>query len=310
MIPRILRDPGLQSELAGRGYVVVRLLSAEEAASMVERLAALRPEGEFASTDESGKGFDYHASYLDSDKAYRDRADALVREAFAPRIGHVLDDYVILMGGFLVKPPGAGDVKLHMDWTMTADPDEVRLNVWCPLIHVDEGNGALRVVERSHKLVPHIGAPHTPSYCRASVDALKARSTPIRLQAGEAVIFDNSLLHWSPPNRSDKVRPVAGFTCVPAAATPAFYRLDREAGGRRFEVYDMSGGAWLAHKPADLFDGTISRPSLGFVANPNRALPLAEIERLLERGSATRRRAYGGPPSLLDRLKALVGLGG
>ena len=308
MTPRILRDPALQAELAERGYFKVRLLAAEEAAALEARLAELRPEGDFTSTDESGKGFDYHASYLDSDKAYRDRADALVRAEFAPRIDRVLDDYVILMGGFLVKPPGAGDVKLHMDWTMTVDPEEVRLNVWCPLIDVDEGNGALRVVARSHKLVPHIGAPHTPSYCRASVDALKARSTSIRLAAGEAVIFDNSLLHWSPPNESGSVRPVAGFTCVPAASTPAFYRLDRESGGRRFEVYDMSGGAWLEHEAADLFDGTIRRPSLGFVENPNRELGLREIERRLERGSAVRRRAYGGQLSLLGRLKSLVGL--
>jgi hypothetical protein len=312
MTAEIVADSRANADLLHRGFTIARLLSADEATALLERMVAIRGGESFDRTDGGGTGIEFHSSFLDMDPDYRKRADELVRSSFAGRLDALLRDYEILNGGLLLKPAWSSEVNLHYDWTMIRDLDQVSLNVWCPLVDVDISNGALQLVEGSQRLVRHIGAPHAPLYCRGYEAVLKERSTPIPLRAGEAVIYDSTVLHWSSPNGSGRARPVIAMNCIPRTATPVFYRLDDETAGRRFEVFDMSGGAYYEHDAADYFAGRIRARSLGFVRNGNRVVPLAEFERRLARAK-NRRDARGGATGrtpLLRRLAASLGYGG
>ena len=275
----IFTDPARQQEFARDGFTVVRLLSEEEARSLYAEIEAI----------ELGKGFEhnshnpYHATYFDEDLDYRRRALDFVRNAIEARAQRVLNDYRLVTAGFVVKRPGDGPVSLHRDWSLTRSPQEVTLNFWCPLVETDETNGTLRLVVGSHGLVPNIETAHVPSYFESYGEAIKPLATPIRVKAGEALIFDSGALHWSDANRSDGPRPALLATWVPKESQVVFYALDQANGGERFELIDMDHGALVEHTPAQLAGGEVRGARLGFAENRNEHVSQAEFERRLRR---------------------------
>jgi hypothetical protein len=306
-VNQIFLDPNRRSEWLSRGYTRVPVLSREEASELLRECTSIRSEAELRATDQSQKRPGCHSSFDDTDPAYRRRIFELVRDLFMPRLESVLDHYQMTLGGIFVKTPGADEVPLHSDWTFTASADDVSLNVWCPLVDVDDSNSGLRLVPGSHRLFPQIGAPRVAPYFAGYEQELKARSTLMTLRAGEAVIFDSNMLHWSRQNLSDDIRPAVAFICIPQSAVPAMYRKDEQAD--RFEVFDMSDGGFFAHSAEELFEGTIRSRSLGFVENRNRPVSKQQFERLRARGEKIRRRFLppaAAPDGALGRLKSLL----
>lgn len=263
------------------GYTVVRLLSPETAAALAAALPAIRPALDFT-PNTSTLDHAYHVSLLDPDIAYRKAAWAFVQDALREPLGHVLIGYRMLTGGLLVKPAGAAPLSMHRDWTMLPDNDQVALNIWCPLIDVDDRNGALALLPGTHKLVPNIEAAHVRPFFADYGDLLTELSVSLPLAAGEAVIFDYKTIHGSRANRSSRPRPAISSACIPEGARAVTYALDRAGGGARFELFAMDGAGVVA--VADRLAGSAGiAESLGFVPNRNQAVSREQFRRLIGR---------------------------
>ncbi|HEV2865234.1 MAG TPA: phytanoyl-CoA dioxygenase family protein [Allosphingosinicella sp.] len=302
---RIYRSEVHRQEWLERGYSRFPLLSRSEAAELLVRLDAERE----ASCSQPGAGRHIksgcHSSMEDGDLGYRRRAFEIVRSVFAPRLEPILDDYQIIIGGTFLKSPGAVEVPPHADWVFTENPADVSLNVWCPLIDVDDSNSTLRLLEGSHRIIAeHICAPRTANFWTGYEQVLRDESTPMELGAGEAVIFDSNVVHSSRPNMSNGRRPAIAFICVPSSSRPAIYKPDPE--GRRFQVFDMSGDAFFDHSSAELFNGEIRSPSLGYVPDRNRPVSESEFRRHLRNGPALRRRMLSRREERPGKLAALA----
>ncbi len=274
----IFVDPDVQHDFDRDGYAVIRLLSPERAAAVVAALPSIRCGKDF--TPNSSKlDHAYHVSLLDPDLAYRDAAWALVQDALRDPLDSVLTGYRMLTGGLLVKPAGAVSLPMHRDWTMLPDVDQVALNVWCPLIDVDENNGGLALLPGSHRLVPNVEAAHVRPFFADYGDLLAHLSVSLPLAAGEAVIFDYRTIHGSRANRSAQPRPVISSACIPADGQAVTYALDRAGGGARFELFAMDGAGMEA--VADRLAGKAAGRSLGFVPNRNQAVSRDAFRRLI-----------------------------
>jgi hypothetical protein len=280
MTGSIFADPGRQRDFDRDGYTVIRLLSPERAAALAAELPAIRPALDFT-PNTSTLDHAYHVSLLDPDIAYREAAWTFVQEALREPLDHVLTGYRMLTGGLLVKPAGAAPLSMHRDWTMLPDADQVALNVWCPLIDVDDHNGTLALLPGSHKLVPNIEAAHVRPFFADYGDLLTELSVSLPLGAGEAVIFDYKTIHGSRANRSPRPRPAISSACIPERARAVTYALDRAGGGTRFELFAMDGAGMEA--VADRLAGTGSAESLGFVPNRNQAVSRDQFQRLIGR---------------------------
>lgn len=294
----IFADAERQRRFERDGFVVVRLMSAEAAAGARERIAAIRGDGDFE-PNSPGPDSAYHVSLMDPDLAYRRRARRFAEEVLADRVGGLLEDYRFLTGGFLIKPPGAAEIEIHRDWTMTPTPEEVALNCWCALVDIDERNGGLALLPGSHRLVPNIEAPGLAPFFSAYCARLKAHSVGIRLAAGEAVIFDYRVLHWSSANRSAELRAAVSAAFIPRASRAVLFLPEEDGNDRRFRIVEPADRDWIE----PIADPAGAR-TIGFVANDNRPVSLAEFERLL----ATR--AVTAPPrgaGLVGRLRAWLG---
>jgi hypothetical protein len=275
---QIFVDPARQEEFERQGFTVVRLFSEAEAATLRDRLDTLQreaPPAPLPAEEALLKSFSH------PDATYRTEVDTVGREALATPLSATLTGYRIVACGHFIKRPHAKEMGIHRDWTIMRDPERPAVNIWSPLVPVDRANGALALLPGSHKL-PNVETPGVEPFYGRYGEALKKRCVTLALGPGEAVIFDNRVLHWSTANRTGTPRPVLRAVSVPEEERIVFYRVDEESGGSRFELLDAEDEGVLAGTPNDTERGTVRKRSLGYVRNENRDVSLRECERLLE----------------------------
>lgn len=108
---------------------------------------------------------------------------------------------------------------LHQDWSFVDETKNVALNLWIALQDTNEKNGGLYVIKGTHKLNNYIrGSGKLFSSFEEYGKKLNKYITPIKLKAGQAVLFHYSLIHGSVPNLSNQSRIVVSTTVLPKDA--------------------------------------------------------------------------------------------
>jgi hypothetical protein len=284
---QIFHDETLQQQFVRSGYNRVPMLSAAEVSHMLSQLATLRPGDGFAPA-----GGRYHCSFLDTNIDYKRETHRLIKSLFATRAAHYLNGYEILNCNFYVKPPGTGEFVVHQNWPAIADLNDTTVTIWCPLVDVVESNGTLQFVEGSHKLFQHVEGPNVAGYFRDFRQALiKKYLKPIPMSAGEALIFDDGLIHWSANNDSDKARIAIQILCVPADAQPVYFFYDPKTPDR-FELIAVDSEFFINTPATALTTRQPQWKGLGFVENRNQYPTEEEFLALLARGNEIRREIY------------------
>jgi len=305
----IFRDEQKQNEFMRKGYAQFPFLSANDVNHLLAEMKELTPDDRF---DPDGSAIcrnTFHSSFLDTNADYKQKTYDLISELVGPRLKDILADYKILLCQFVVKPPGKGDLLPHQNWNFVRNHKNTTVTVWCPLTDVGVSNGTLRVVEASHKISPFIAAPFLPNYCANFEAEIREKySTPITLNAGECVIFDDSLLHWSEPNRSKESRDVMVVECIPAESVGTIFFFDRESPENEFEVLEVDSSFFVRNTPDRLLRRPPNVNGLGFVPNNNELLSEAQFLDLMGKGEDTRNKLYNGEITedsngLMDRLK-------
>lgn len=285
---QIFRDPALQSGYDPLGYQMFDLLSASEIEGLLEGLSQLTPDDGFSPAHRDGKGLTYHCSFLDTNIDYRRKVHALMSRFFNPHIETVLNDYRILNANFYVKPPRSGVFEVHQNWPAITDIEDTTVSIWCPLVDVVAQNGALNVVPGSHKILPHVESANSPGYFKNFTDAMVSKYLkPVPMKAGQAIVFDDGLLHWSATNESDTPRIAIQIQCVPKDSTPAYWFFD-EKHPERFELIEADTEFWLTTAVRDMMQRKTHWVSLGYAENKNRFITEEEFVHLLRDGERIR----------------------
>lgn len=194
----IFRDADLRAQFTRDGFVTLPWLDAAA-------LAELRALFEDVRGKVNLKGF--ATTTTSPDIALKQDMFARIAPMYQEKLDAVFQDYKSLGVSFLQKDAGAaGSLPLHQDWTVT-DEDWFRtLTIWIPLEDCGVENGALQMLAGSHRFMNLLRGPNLPIAIRAIAPQLESRLVTLTLRAGEAVIFDHSLLHKSLLNTSDRPR--------------------------------------------------------------------------------------------------------
>ena len=291
---QIFLDDSLQTRFIDKGYVQVPMLKAEEVAHILASLATLRPEDNFAPTGDSDFGRTYHCSFLDSSLDYKKQTHELIKGIFAPHIDQYLKGYEVLNCNFYVKPPGTGEFVIHQNWPAIADLNDTTVTVWCPLLDVVAENGTLQFVEGSHKILPHVEGPACPGFFdKFRKELIEKYLKPNPMSAGEALIFDDGLIHWSANNSSARARVAIQILCKPIDVPPVYFFLD-PAHPERFELIEVDSDFFINTSVGEMLVRQPHWKSLGFVPNKNRFITEGEFVDLLARGHEIREQVYSG----------------
>lgn len=226
---KIFKNEQLDIQFKELGYVVVDFMDRKTALDLYKTCIKF----------ESNVNAKFYTSLWSSNVGYRKKVDDLIVQTLKEKATDLFFDYIPFFGDLLVKQPSLNkNFPIHQDWTFVDEETFASAYIWCPLQDVNYLNGNLQVVEKSHKFLDKIrGANIVVSYEEIKDKIANKYLKSIKLKAGQAIIFNQALLHASPPNRSLKTRIAMGLLMLPIEAKVFHYYYDvEEAVFKRIEA--------------------------------------------------------------------------
>ena len=286
----LFHDPSMESEFYEKGFLKQPMLSNDELKYLLTKIYKLKPDDNFKPKNRSS---DYHCTFLDTNVDYKLKANRLISEVFSPHIQKVLSGYRILSGNFYIKQPGGGKFEIHQNWTHTPEIKHTTLTIWCPLVNVDLTNGTIQIVPGSHKITEDIACVNVDYYFKNFEEALIEKYLkPVNLKAGEAIIFDDTLIHYSSQNNSQEPRLAIQIETIPEEMTPVIYHFDKDKTEQGFEVFEVDFDYFVTENVNTMRERPSRLKSLGFVKNPNKLLTESEFLDKMNEGKSFRNKLY------------------
>lgn len=227
MLP-VFRDAHHQEEFEKNGFLILPFYTAEEVKELEGLYHRLHP------TDEKG----FFPSTFSKDKNYRYEADSEIRRIGNRSIEKYCSDIKVVCGSFIVKSPGPeSGMCVHQDMSLVDESRFTGINIWVPLVDLTVENGALFVLPKSHRILPTYRGSSIPEFFSDVMDNMIDYLQPVLVKAGEAVFFDQSIIHFSPPNYSDKIRIVTNTYFTHQTSEFRTYYWDKDTFGNRVEAF-------------------------------------------------------------------------
>lgn len=249
---RILLDERLDTELSRKGFVKVPLLERAEAEEFRRIAGGLLEQFRSELWKVQGSARD---SFQAADVAIKRRIHDEVTGFLTPRFDRILDDFLPLSVVLVEKEPGSGEVPMHQHWTLVDESRFEAITIHIPLLDTTRRNGALEVVPGSHKVFSQHRSQAIPQPFRDFVPALKeSYCEPVELEFGEAAVFVDSLLHYSPDNRSGENRLACNVVLRPREAQPIYHHWN-PAIPNRLWVFAIDEDFLYRHTDPSRFDG-------------------------------------------------------
>jgi cyclopropane fatty-acyl-phospholipid synthase-like methyltransferase len=204
------KDSGLNAEIEENGFAIVPFAGAEELreiADFYHSLPKVDAKGTYVTM--------FHPAY-----DYRKKVDLKIKELFEEKATALLPGYEALFANFMVKESGQeGYFPVHQDWTYVDETRFASYALWIPTQDVNIDNGALHVVRGSHRLLTALRGPNVHEPFAHLSDVIREKySEPIHLKAGEALVWDHRLIHFSLPNTMPVARLAFTLIMVPRNA--------------------------------------------------------------------------------------------
>lgn len=193
---RVFKDPELQESFEKNGYVIVDFYNAEEIKQAEDLYYSIHPKEQ---------GF-YPGTYS-FDKNFRDTMDKGIKAINKRQIENYFQDLRVVCGSFIVKTPGPeSGMSIHQDMSLIDESKYTGINIWVPLVDLSVKNGTLFLIPGSHRIFPTYRGSSIREFFSDVMDDMYDYLQPVFVKAGQAVIFDQSIIHYSPPNYSDSIR--------------------------------------------------------------------------------------------------------
>lgn len=294
-VPQIFSRKVDQVNFEKMGYVVLpNFLNSEEVQMMnnfFDELHPILPKEGFIS-----------GSYS-SNFSYKKKVSEKIKNVYQRAYEENFKDYTAFGGAFLYKMPTENsDLFIHQDWTVVDESKHVALNIWVPLCDVTMENGPLMVIPGSHFAnFPTLRAPTLRYFFDHDIEIAMKQLEPILVKAGTAVVLNQSIVHYSPPNRSGSIRKAITSGLKTKDAQVIFHYKNEEEPTSKIEKFEIDDDFFIQFD--DFFNDIYKRPmngkSLGMI---EYAVPMLTGDALKEKFNEMRVSA-GFPPIENDTIE-------
>jgi hypothetical protein len=227
---RVFKDEEHQIRFERDGYIVLPFYNPAEMHELAGLYKRLHPKDE--------KGF--FPSTFSSDKNYRKEADKEIRRLCERSIDNYFQDIKVMCGSFIVKSPVPESAMcVHQDMTLVDESKFTGINIWVPLIDLNDENGTLEVLPGSHRIFPTYRSSTIPEFFSERAEDIKPYMKKLYPKAGEAIVFDQSIIHYSKANQSGDIRIVTNtyFTHKDSTFQTCYWE---KSYGNRVELFEQS----------------------------------------------------------------------
>ena len=209
-------DNQMEQSFANDGYCVVNLLNPAELEEVRKGIKKL------------GFGIDSKNKFRISINQEPVEKKNQIFEELSPVFQSVADNYLqnyrLLRIAIFDKLPGGRDIRVHQHANLVDESKYRSLAIWVPITDTTVEMGTLHVIKGSHTVFNHVRSPNDyEAFDDVSIKVIKKYSTPLLLNAGQAVILDDRLIHWSPPNKSSRIRTALQLELIPEEAELVIY---------------------------------------------------------------------------------------
>lgn len=227
---KIFLNDSLEKEFQEDGVVQIPMLTSEELNYFATQ---------YSDSYDLAKDV-FHSTMFIKDPQYRKKTDEMIRGVMCEKLNKLIIDYRLLFCNFIVKQSSSeSSVGIHQDWNFTS-PDHTSLNIWIPLVDIDELTGTFYALKGSHKTFQNIRyTPYADNAYKDIEQYILERSTAYHPKAGEAIVYNGALVHYSRPNISGRLRVVIGMALIPKEA-PNLHYYKRNTENSILEVYEAN----------------------------------------------------------------------
>jgi hypothetical protein len=251
----IFNDGGLEDQFRKNGYVKVPFISSEE----VERLKQLffdtlpQSGGQITSGEtgvEEASFITYDFTFIDKSPEYKRMVFKIITEFFKPHMNRLLDNYRPIIANYIRKQSDTGEVPLHQNWAFANEKKCTTVSIWCPLVDSTIENGTLQVVSGSQKRFGEHRGPMIPWELEGiKQEIIKKHLIPLETKAGDCVILDDSIVHYSAINKTNDLRLAIQLICVPSEFPSIHYYMDYQNNPNEIQMIEVNDDFFMEFNP-------------------------------------------------------------
>ena len=224
----------LYQELEEKGYKVIDFIRADEVQSLLKFYCENPIPKDLLEPVVS-------ATLCSSDLSYRQQATQEIKKILIPKLEVLFPNHRAVVCSFINKRIDKfyGNINLHQDRSFADETNLKTFGIWCPLVDVNEQNGCFYVVQKSHLLNSTPRSSNGFPYSQEILSLMKQDYlTNVPMKAGQALIYDNRLIHGSFLNSTDTERLAVVCILTPKDNPVLFYYRDSQI-PNKLEVFKV-----------------------------------------------------------------------
>lgn len=254
MLRKTFLDPELEAQFQKDGYVIIPFISEEEVAELKQAFFDSLPmSGGNILAGETGVDMDeitYDFTFIDKNPEFKKKVFNIIAEYFQPHADRILDRYRPIIANYIRKKATGGEVPLHQNWAFVDETQATSVSIWCPLVDSNEENGTLQLVPGSHKRYGRYRGPMVPWELEGiKHDIIENYLVPANIKAGQAVVLDDSIVHYSAINKTQGLRLAIQLIMLPQEMPSIHYYLDHSKSPTQVEVLEVDHDFYMEFNP-------------------------------------------------------------
>lgn len=142
------------------------------------------------------------------DLDYRIKMHEEISAIITPKLQSVFSNIQTTTFTFQIKGIGPkSELGLHQDWSFAREHLGFRTyTFWVPLVNSTESNGTLSIIPGSHLKYDCVRGAGIKTYITDRESELRNSAKTIDIKAGQLMLFDSALVHFSSANKSNNIR--------------------------------------------------------------------------------------------------------
>ena len=250
---KVFKDVQLEAQFQKDGYVIIPFLSNEEVADLWNQYnTSLVQSGGLITADDAqlNQLITYDFTFIDKNIEYKKLVFEIITNRFEKHVQSYLDNYSPIIANFIRKKSNNGEVPLHQNWAFVNERKCTSISIWCPLVDSNESNGTLQVVPSSHKRFGEFRGPMVPwELDNIKHEIIEKYLVPMNVKAGQAVVLDDSLVHYSAINKTNNLRLAIQLILIPAEEKSIHYHMNPIKSKINIDVLEVDRDFYMQFNP-------------------------------------------------------------
>lgn len=252
---KVLNNPEWEADFVKNGYVQIPFISPNEVAELKQLFFDTLPQsgGQITSEEtgvEDSHFISYDFTFIDKNPDYKRKVFQIITEYFEPHMERILADFRPIIANYIRKKSDTGEVPLHENWAFADEKKCTTVSIWCPLVDSTIENGTLQVVPGSQKRFGQHRGPMVPwELDDIKQEIIDNHLVPLETKAGDCVVLDDSIVHYSAINKTAGLRLAIQLICVPQEEPSIHYHLDYQNNPNEIKVLEVKDEFYMEFNP-------------------------------------------------------------